>query len=280
MSIIKIENNLEYLTEENVREICPVAFAQAPTSSKVSKHYNFINSATIMQDLKKLGWLPVKALQREAKPGVSSIFSKHMIIFEHPEMLIEGENEDNAKVRIVLTNSHDGLQAFRFNLGVFRAVCENGLVFHSKSDPQFAGFKILHKGYTFAELRKNMNKVVEDLPKKVDVLNNLYDRELNEQEKFDFALKGLLIREGVSENKGVSIFTKDSILNLLEPNREFDRGDSLWKVYNTVQENLIKGGKEITKEGKKPRRLRSIKGFERDLDINKKLFEQVLEFVN
>lgn len=279
MSVIKIENNLEYLTEDQVRELCPVAFAQAPTNSKVSKHYNFINSATIMQDLKKLGWLPVKAVQRAPKPGVNSVFSKHMIIFEHPEMLIEGENGDNAKVRIVLTNSHDGLQAFRFNLGVFRAVCENGLVFHSKTDPQFAGFKILHKGYTFAELRKNINEVVEDLPKKVEVLNDLYDRSLNEQEKFDFALKGLLIREGISENEGESLFSRESIENLLEPNREFDKGDSLWKVFNTVQENLIKGGKEIAKEGKKPRKLRPIKGFERDLDINKKLFEQVLEFV-
>lgn len=278
MGIIKIENNLQYLTEEEVQEACPVAFAQAPTSSKVSEQYNFINSATIMQDLKKLGWLPVKALQRKAKPGIDSIFSKHMIIFEHPEMLIAGENGDNAKVRIVLTNSHDGLQAFRFNLGVFREVCENGLIFHSKSDPQFAGFKILHKGYTFAELRKNINEVVEDLPKKVDVLNDLYERNLTEQEKFDFALKGLLIREGISE--GEAGFTKESIENLLEPNRDFDKGDSLWKVFNTVQENLIKGGREVTKEGKKPRKLRPIKGFERDLDINKKLFEQVLEFVN
>ena len=64
-----------YLTKEQVKEVCPLAFAEAPTNPDVSGKYLFVNTETIIDDLDKLGWKPVTAAQRKQR-GDSTIFSK------------------------------------------------------------------------------------------------------------------------------------------------------------------------------------------------------------
>lgn len=273
----------KYLTNEEIMKKCPVVFAKAPTSGKVSEQYTFINSGTIVEDLAKLGWKVISAEQRRQRGNDPSIFSKHMVIFEHPDMIVRGEGGDDINVRIALTNSHDGLQAFRFVLGAFRVVCSNGLILYSRKDHKFAGFRILHKGYSFEKLREEIAEVVENLPKKVEVMNSMEETKLNTQQKHDLALKALLVRDGISlesEKAKKVTYSDESIERILKANREVDESDSLWKVFNTIQENVIRGGVEVSKNGKKARKLRPIKGFERDLKINKELFEQALELVN
>jgi len=138
-----------YLTKEQVKEVCPLAFAEAPTNPDVSGKYLFVNTETIIDDLAKLGWKPVTAAQRKTR-GDSTIFSKHMVSFQNPDIQITSTDGDNAFPRIIMTNSHDGLQSFQFSVGIFRLVCSNGLVV---ADEKFSDFKIKHKGYTFNELR-------------------------------------------------------------------------------------------------------------------------------
>ena len=36
-----------YLTKEQIKEVCPVAFKTAPTSSKVSSKYAMVNTETL-----------------------------------------------------------------------------------------------------------------------------------------------------------------------------------------------------------------------------------------
>ncbi len=45
-----------YITKEQLREICPLAFASEPTNPDVSKKYLFVNTETVIDDLGKLGW--------------------------------------------------------------------------------------------------------------------------------------------------------------------------------------------------------------------------------
>ena len=48
--------------------------------------------------------------------------------------------------QIILTNSHDGFNSFKFMLGIFRLVCSNGLVV---CDNQMVNMTIRHINYTF-----------------------------------------------------------------------------------------------------------------------------------
>jgi len=117
-----------------------------------------------------------------------------MIAFQNPDIKISSEDGDEAYPRILLTNSHDGMQAFKFSVGIFRLVCSNGLVV---ADEQFSDFKIKHKGYTFSELRKVVKTAVEDLPNKVKIMNDMKSRILTQEEKNKLALDAMLIRAGI-----------------------------------------------------------------------------------
>ena len=63
--------------------------------------------------------------------------------------------------QILLTNSHDGKNAFTFTAGLFRMICENGLVISSQN---FEKMKIRHMGYSFEELQNTIKSIVESLP--------------------------------------------------------------------------------------------------------------------
>ena len=261
-----------YMDKVQLREACPLAFATEATNPDVSKRYLFVNTETIIDDLDKLGWKPVQAAQRASRGG-STIFSKHMIAFQNPDLKIKGKDGDDSFPRIIMTNSHDGMQAFKFSVGIFRLVCSNGLVV---ADEQFNEFKIKHKGYTFDELRGVVNQAVADLPNKVEVLNQMKQRILTQDEKDKLALDAMLIRAGIKPgSKEAKKFNYDdeTIEDILDPKRDEDKGNDLWRVFNVVQEKITHGDFHAALTGAKVRKVRKIKSFEKDLKVNKELFK-------
>ena len=262
-----------YMSKDQLREICPLAFAEAPTNPDVSKRYLFVNTETIVDDLDKLGWKPVQAAQRKSRGSGETIFSKHMVAFQNPDIKITSSDGDDAYPRILLTNSHDGMQAFKFSVGIFRLVCSNGLVV---ADEQFSDFKIKHKGYTFGELRKVVKQAVADLPNRVQVMNDMKDRILTEEEKKKLALDAMLIRAGIehgSEKATKFNYDDETIIDILDPKRKEDKGNDLWRVFNVVQEKITQGEFRAALKGAKVRKVRKIKSFEKDLKVNKELFK-------
>ena len=261
-----------YMSKEQLKEVCPLAFASKPTNPNVSGKYLFVNTETVVDDLDKLGWKPVQAAQRKSR-GNGTIFSKHMVAFQNPDIKIKGKDGDDAFPRIIMTNSHDGMQAFKFSVGIYRLVCSNGLVV---ADEQFSDFKIKHKGYTFAELRDVITTAVKDLPNKVQVLNDMKSRILSQEEKNKLALDAMLVRAGIklgSDKAKKFVYDDETIEDILEPKRDEDKGDDLWKVFNVVQEKITQGEFHAALKGAKVRKVRKIKSFEKDLKVNKDLFQ-------
>jgi len=255
-----------YLTKDQIKNSAPLIFADAPTNPNVSDKYLFVNTETIIDDLEKLGWLPVQAAQRKSRKVEGTIFSKHMVAFQNPEIKITSKDGDDAFPRILLTNSHDGMQAFKFSVGIFRLVCSNGLVV---ADEQFSDFKIKHKGYSFEELRNVVRQAVQDLPNRVQVMNDMKNRILSEEEKRKLALDAMLIRAGVKTLN----YDQETIDDILEPKRKEDKGDDLWRVFNVVQEKITQGDFHAALTGAKVRKVRKIKSFEKDMKVNKQLFK-------
>ena len=149
-----------FLSKEELQKQCPMAFKEIPTNPNVSERYIQANTMTVVDDLAKLGWYPVQAKQCRNKKNSSGIRSFHMIAFQNPDIKITKTNDDGSKEvdtfpRIILTNSHDGYNAFKLMVGLFRLVCSNGLVV---SDNQMVNMSIRHMNYDFEELRKIVNK--------------------------------------------------------------------------------------------------------------------------
>ncbi len=255
-----------YLTKDQINSQAPLVFAKAPTNPNVTDKYLFVNTETIVDDLAKLNWFPVEVAQRKSRKAEGTIFSKHMVAFQNPDIKITSGDGDDAYPRILLTNSHDGMQSFRFSVGIFRLVCSNGLVV---ADEQFSEFRIKHKGYTFGELRNVVKQAVNDLPKRVEVMNDMKNRILTQEEKNKLALDAMLIRAGVDNLE----YDAETIEDILEPKRAADAGDDLWRVFNVVQEKITQGDFHAALTGAKVRKVRKIKSFEKDMKVNKELFK-------
>ena len=154
-----------------------------------------------------------------------------------------------------MTNSHDGKAAFNFRVGIFRLVCSNGLVI---SDADFNNVSIRHINYTFETLQTKIQEVIAKLPGLVQKINLFKSTQLTENQMTDFATKAAALR------------TKQrvDVLELLNAERTQDQGNDLWVVFNRIQEKLLGGS---YKAGK--RKARSVKNFQKDIQINEQLFE-------
>jgi len=268
----------QVMTIDQLKKEVPFAFLDAPTR-QVSDKYVHVPTSRVIEDLMSMGWQPVQAAQRRGRAGKTSIFSKHMIKFQNPNLIIKGNEGDDVFPQIILTNSHDGTQSFKFMMGLYRLVCSNGLVI---ADEEFASFKIRHMGYSFEDLQQLITNAVEELPKKVEVINTMKSVELTEKQQKDLAFKAFLLRQGIAleSEQAKEVKIADEVLeNILETQRAEDAGNDLWVTFNRVQEAITQGGFQGALQGAKVRKVRKIKSFEKDLKLNQQLFDLALQYV-
>ncbi len=262
-----------FLTKEELQKQCPMAFKELPTNPNVSGRYVQANTSTVIDDLAKLGWYPVQAKQCRNKKNSSGIRSFHMIAFQNPDIKItrtddNGENVIDTYPRIILTNSHDGFNSFKFMLGLFRLVCSNGLVV---CDNQMVNMSIRHMNYTFEELRMIVKNAIEEVPNIVNTMNEMRNIQLTDEQKQELATEVIKIRKGIEENETYEV-EQDVIEDILTPVREEDKSNDLWTIFNICQEKLIKGGFFNKTNKNKLRKVKSITSIKKDMEYNQRLW--------
>jgi hypothetical protein len=257
-------NTIETISKEQVKLVAPSVFTKTG-SSNVSEKYSHIPTERVMDDMSALGWNVVDA--KEIKARKNQGFQKHMLIFANPEIIINGNDGDTVFPRILLTNSHDGKNAFTFKAGLFRLVCSNGLVI---ADEQFGEMKIRHMGYDFEALQSLITEMVEKLPLTVESMNQFKNKQLSEEQKQKFALEALGLRFD-TENKTFNV------QDFLTPTRKEDEGSDLWSVFNLVQEKLVNGMFDY-RSTSKTRKARRIKNFQQDVALNTDLYKLALQY--
>ena len=243
---------------EQIKAIAPSVFTEAKASHLTDK---YIQTPTIkvVEDLMNLGWEVTKV--QEVKSRKYQGFQKHLLMFRHPNIMIKGQNGDDAQPQILLTNSHDGKAAFNFRVGIFRFVCENGLVI---SDADFGVVSIRHVNYTFESLQAKVNEMISKLPGLVNKINLFKATTLTDAQMQQLATKACALRSKQTIN----------IMSVLEATRKEDEGNDLWAVFNRVQEKLVNG---MFKTG--TRKARVIKNFQQDIKINEQLFELAESYI-
>jgi len=210
-------------------------------------------TSRVVEDLMSMGWQVTKAQEVKARKGKG--YQKHLVVFRHPDITIKGKDGDDAFPQILLTNSHDGKAAFNFRVGIFRLVCSNGLVI---SDADFNNVSIRHINYTFETLQTKIQEVINKLPGLVHKINLFKSTQLTEAQMADFAQKAAALRTKKTVN----------IMDVLTADRPQDAGNDLWVVFNRIQEKVIGGS---YKAGN--RKARSVKNFQKDIELNEQLFE-------
>ena len=272
------------LTDSDIEFICPVAFKEKMTKSEIknlglSKHYSFVPTMNVVNDLRDLGYEVVDAKQVKARKKSTNGYQKHMLTFEHPDHKVEGSEE---YPQILLTNSHDGGNAFTLSAGIFRLVCSNGLVIKTED---YGSARLVHKGYSFEAVQKLVKEFEETVGEVLNKITAMKKVELTKAQQIEFAKKAALLRftaKSYNEDNIADVVQIDDLLNAERPE---DKGNGLYEVYNRVQESLVKGkylyasSGKVNAEGTKVRKGREIKNFKQSIDVNKKLSELAFELV-
>jgi len=260
----------EFMSVKQMKKQTPSIFTKtaAPT---VSDKFTHIPTFKVIEDMSQLGWNVVDCKEVKARKEGTKGFQKHLVVFRNPDVVINGADGDTVFPQILLTNSNDGKNAFTFTAGLFRMVCENGLVI---STEQFNDVKMRHMGYTFEELQAQIREMVEQLPLTVESMNKMKQIQLNEEQAQALAKKALTTRFTEEQVENIQI----DLDQLLEPTRDEDKGTDLWTVFNVIQEKILNGDFNYI-SGVKQRKARKVKNFKQDMEINQKLFAMAAEFV-
>lgn len=263
-------HSTEPITKQELALLVPSAF-QTKASPRVSNKYCFVSTERLIDDLAILGFQPVVAKQNNIRKGVTG-FQKHYIIFRNKDYVIY--NEKNPKLieeslDLILSNSHDGTSNFCFQAGIYRLVCDNGML---AMDKKYGSFKIRHMSYSFEELRTQINDLIINIPQIFEKVKLLKAIQMSDEKIAEFALRACQIRW---DNK-----IKINVDELISSERIEDQSKDLWTVYNVIQEKLVRGGFSYTGDKNKVRKSRAVKNFESQVQLNEKLFALVEEFQN
>ena len=98
----------------------------------------------------------------------------------------------------------------------------------------------------------------------MNTIQSWENTKLNEAQMLDFASKAMLLRDSILTVKPEQ---------LLQARRSVDiENDNLWKTFNRVQENLIRGGVDGLNEGGRRRSTKAVSSIDTDMRINRKLW--------
>ena len=273
----KVKNH-QPLEDNEIKHLAPVAFksemsAQEVSDLGLSHHYSFVPTISVVKDLQTMGWDCVDAKQVNARKKSTQGYQKHMMTFEHQKYKVEGVEE---YPQLLLTNSHDGGNAFQLSAGIFRLVCSNGLVIKTED---YGSQRLIHKGYSFEAVQEMVEGFVATIDETMTRITAMKRKELNNEEMIEFAKQAALLRFTSKSYNEDNIDKVVYIDELLEATRAEDSGKRLWEVFNRVQERLVGGNYHYKGTKDKPRKARPIKNFKQNFEVNQKLSELAFAYV-
>ncbi|MFW4948642.1 DUF932 domain-containing protein [Pseudomonas aeruginosa] len=246
------------LSDEQIRAVAPSIFAEAPHESR-SERYSYIPTATVLQELCGEGFEPFMVCQTRVRRDDRRDFTKHMIRLRHASQ-IDARGEAN---EIILLNSHDGTSSYQMLAGMFRFVCQNGLV----CGDTVADARVPHKGDVAAQVIEGAYEVLHGFEQAQQSREAMRAVTLDGGEAEVFARAALALKYD-DPDKPAPITERQ----VLAPRRLDDNRADLWSVFNRTQENLIRGGLVGRGGNGRRQRTRPVQGIDQDLRLNRALW--------
>lgn len=249
------------LQNHEIARVAPSVFAAGAHHGR-SERYTFVPTVQVLEQLRAEGFEPFEARQTKVRKEGRAPFTRHMLRLRHPDMI----QAKDVTPEIILLNSHDGTSSYQLLTGFFRSICDNGLV----AGNVHSDIRIHHRGNIGDNVIDGCIRVVENLEAITNRVDEYRGKILSLFDQKAFAEKALQLKWG--ENAPV---TTDDILTA---RRYEDDSDNLWNVYNTVQENLLKGGLAGCAATGRRTSTRAVRGIDSDVKLNKGLWQLADEF--
>ena len=209
----------------------------------------------ILQNFEQEGWNIASARQMG-----QGMFAQHEVRLRNGAFA----NVGDSLIEAVIRNSHNGLSSFSVSAGLFRLVCSNGLTVPTSIAEAIS---VKHIKVDMGTVRQITDDFAERLPiiqRSVGKMENTF---LNEEKLVDFVNKSAMIRW---EKGSVPKLDIEAFLN---PEREGDVGNSVWKTFNVIQEKFVRGGMKYQSKRGRTVSMKELKSFQNINKINTNLWE-------
>lgn len=245
------------LSDDQIRAVAPSIFAEAPHGSR-SERYSYIPTATVLDELRGEGFQPFMVCQTRVRQDDRREYTKHMIRLRHASQINGREANE-----IILLNSHDGTSSYQMLAGMFRFVCQNGLVCGNT----VADVRVPHKGGVAGQVIEGAYEVLRGFDRVQESRESMEAITLDAGESEVFARAALTLKYDDPEKPAP--ITESQILL---PRRMDDRRADLWSVFNRAQENLIKGGLSARAANGRRQTTRPVQGIDNGIRLNRALW--------
>ncbi|ECF6118963.1 DUF945 domain-containing protein [Salmonella enterica] len=243
------------LTHEELMQYTPSVFGEDKHTSR-SEKYTYIPTIILLENLRREGFEPFFACQSRVRDPGRRDYTKHMLRLRRA-----GQITGQQVPEIIILNSHGGESSFQLLPGVFRSVCTNSLV----CGQSFGEIRVPHRGNI-------VEKVIEGA---YDVLN-VFDRVEEKREAMQSLQLPPPAQQALAKAALTYRFGEEhqpvTTAQVLTPRRREDYGQDLWTVWNTLQENLLKGGLPGRTAKGKHSHTRAVNGIDGDVKLNRALW--------
>ncbi|MBA0217815.1 DUF945 domain-containing protein [Pectobacterium brasiliense] len=243
------------LTRDELFRVVPSVFSEDKHASR-SECYTCIPTITLLDNLQREGFQPFFACQTRVRDIGKREHTKHMLRLRR-----EGQITGQQVPEIILLNSHDGSSSYQMLPGLFRSVCQNGLI----CGESLGEVRVPHKGDVVERVIEGAYEVLdtfEHIDEKRDAMQSLL---LPPPAQVALAKAALTYRFGEDHQPVTAA-------QILAPRRWQDESNDLWTTYQRVQENLIKGGLTGRSVQGRQARTRAVKGIDGDIKLNRALW--------
>jgi hypothetical protein len=245
------------LSDDQIRAVAPSIFAENQHQSR-SRRYSYIPTVAVLSELRKEGFQPFMVCQTRVRQEDRRDYTKHLLRLRHASQIDGSEANE-----IILLNSHDGSSSYQMLAGLFRFVCQNGLV----CGDTLSDVRVPHKGNVSEQVIEGAYEVLQGFGQVQDSREAMREITLDEGEAEVFAHSALALKY---DDPGQPLPISEA--QILAPRRYDDDRSDLWSLFNRVQENLVKGGLSSRSARGRVQHTRPVQGIDQNVRLNRALW--------
>lgn len=237
---------------------------------KTTNKYTETDDVQVIQILNDYGWFITD--YQEVKPHkrlahLRQGFQKYMATYENSNF----KEISLGRAQLLQRGSHDGSSLLQLDAGFFTFACLNGLAVGNKL---FDPIKVKHIGNVPLEIEKAVRVFTETCPLIFEKVEQMATRDMSSFEVSQFAKKACALRFDGDKYK----VDTDDLLVTRHPEQ---KQNTLWNVFNRVQENLIKptDNFKVTTVDNKQRKPKKIYNIDTKVKLNKDLWNLASEYL-
>lgn len=254
-----VVSSISSLSDAEIEQAAPSIFSEGQHQSR-SDRYEFISTIDVLNGLKKEGFLPYSVSQTRAR-SENQNYTKHMVRLRPIDQKI-----DDVANEIILVNSHNGTSSYRMFSGCFRFICLNGMI----SGDMNTDIRIRHTGNAIHNVIEGAYTIIKDFDRMNETREAMKNIRLSNDAQLQFAKAALCSRYGLDSDNNIQSPINE--YGILRVNRREDRENTLWNTFNTVQENMIKGGVRYTTENHRRVSTKPVRNIDNNIKLNQALW--------